>query len=191
MARMERLLRQEGVKRVIVKKSFPYPDRWKGWEWVDILPFYRSIADLLVLEHISCKGIQHNKSVVRLSASRLCPELRGAAERIAPLVRGISIDVPGEGARYAAWLHRQFGLPVRTAGEADVTVKFGPTDWTGGDVISLYEDALDLGGLCVSAQTSLLLEDDDPALLAALWECGSLDRKTLCVEGRKTLDKSL
>lgn len=184
--KLERLLRRWGIKRLILDSSFSHPERLSGWNMVDVLPFYRSIADLIALEYIRCKGVSHNRAVVALSASRVCPELRGTAERLSTMVRGIAIDVPEEGARYAAWLHRQFGLPIRTMEDADVTVAFSTTVGDEEDVISLCEGKLELGGVCVTAPELVLPEGSGPALLAALWECGSLDRKSLKLEVRKT-----
>lgn len=183
---MTSLLSRHGVGRLIVGKDFPYPDYLNGWDRVNVIPFYRGISDLLVLEQARCKGVSINRLIVAASAPRLCPELCGAVERLCPRVKGIVIDVPEEGERYAARLHRQFGLPVRGREEADVTLAFGPTSRKSGDVISLCEECLSLNGLRVSAPELDLPEGSDDGLLAALWERGSLDRKSLRID----LDKS-
>lgn len=188
---MERLLRQHGVRRLIIDEAFPYSDCLVNWSLVDALPFYRSIADLLALAQLRCKGILPNSAVVAVSAPRISPELRSAAERLCQLVKGIAIDVPEEGERYAAWLHRQFGLPIRAAGDADVTLAFAPVANAKGDLILLHQECLSLNGLRVTAPELDLPEGYDARLLAALWERGSLERKSLHIEGRKPLDKSI
>lgn len=179
--KIERIFLKNGVRRIMLPDNFPYTERFSSWKKIDPLPFYRSIADLLVLASLKNKNVDFEKAVVSLCAPRLCPELRQTAERLCPAVRGLAIDVPEEGERYAVWLHRQYGIPIRAAGWADVTVLFGPGTPGENTLISLYEENVSLAGLKVTAPELNLPEECQDQLLAALWECGSLERKSLKV----------
>lgn len=184
LRKLERLLRRAGVGRVLVPPDFPYPE-WAGqWRGVDPLPFYRAIADMLALAGLESRGLDPRRASVCLSAPRLNREVQETAERLCPVVRGLSIDVPGDGADYAAWLHRQYGVPIRNAAGADVTAAFGPETRGGGLVLRLCEEQLELGGLTVTAPGLELPEGCEAQLLCLLWERGGLERERLVIQSR-------
>lgn len=187
LRQLERRLRRWGVHRVIFCASPPEREELSGWARVDVLPFYRDIADLFALEALRCAGIARGAGVVALSGGRVSPELARAAERLVPVVRGVAIDVPGEGAAYAAWLHRRFGIAVRCAEQADAAVALGPGGRRGRDAVCLYEGGVELRGLRVRAEGFAPADSGDQGLLAALWECGGLSRKSLRLEGGNPL----
>ena len=149
---------------------------------MDALPFYRAVADLLALGALETAGLRPEQASVALSGPRLCPELRAAAERLYPQVRGLVINVPGEGAAYAAWLHRRYGLPVCPPERADVTVAFGPGGVHRGVALDLYEEGRNLAGMTVTAPELALPGECEEQLLAALWEQGGLKREKLRVK---------
>lgn len=181
LRKLKRLLAGERVKRLIIPAGFPYEDFFSDLGRVDALPFYRSIADMLALERLRLCGMEPKQAVIALSAPRLYPELTAAAMRLCPQVRGLLIDVPGEGERYAAWLHRAYGLPIGTPAHADVTVAFAPGSGRWGRVLLLSEERVSLAGLRVSAPSLELPRDCEQQLLAALWEQGLLGREALRV----------
>lgn len=178
LVRLEGQLRGLGVGRVVVPEGFSGLTRLRP---VDTLPFYRAVADVLVLEGLRLDGVAHPQGGVTLHAPWLCPELRRAAQRLCPLVRTLRIDVPGEGEDYARWLHRQYGLPVAPPeGPADVTASFGPGERAQGRVLRLYGRP-ELGGLRLSARGRMLPQECDQQLLALLWEQGAARREELYV----------
>lgn len=181
LRKLKRLLAREKVRRLIIPAGFPYEDFFSDLGRVDPLPFYRSIADLLALERLRLGGVGAKQAVVALSAPRLYPELTAAAMRLCPQVRGLLIDVPGEGARYAAWLHRAYGLPVGTPAHADVTVAFAPGGGRWGRELLLSEERVSLGGLHIAAPSLELPRNCEQQMLAALWEQGLLSREALRV----------
>lgn len=181
LRKLERLFRRAGVGRVIVPPDFPYPE-WAGqWRGVDPLPFYRAITDLLVLAGLEWRGLEPRRAAVCLSAPRLSREVRETAGRLCPVVKGLAIDVPGEGKAYAAWLHQQYGVPIWSAAGADVTAAFGPETQGGGLVLRLSEEETGLGGLRVTAPELALPEWCEAQLLCLLWERGALERERLVI----------
>ncbi len=181
LRKLKRLLEHERVRRIIIPAGFPYEDHFSDLGRVDPLPFYRSIADLLALERLRLGGVGPKEAVVALSGPRLYPELTAAAMRLCLQVRGLLIDVPGEGEQYAAWLHRAYGLPIGTPAHADVTLAFAPGGGRWGRVLLLSEERVSLAGLRVSAPSLELPRDCEQQLLAALWEQGLLSREALRV----------
>ena len=180
LRRARRFFEQNGVRRLILPESGE--NSWfSGFGRVDALPFYRAVADLLALGALETAGLRPEQASVALSGPRLCPELRAAAERLYPQVRGLVINVPGEGAAYAAWLHRRYGLPVCPPERADVTVAFGPGGVHRGVALDLYEEGRNLAGMTVTAPELALPGECEEQLLAALWEQGGLKREKLRV----------
>ena len=181
LGKLEGALIRAGAGRVLLRPDFPYRGLLRELRPVDPLPFWRAIADLLALSALERAGIRPERGRVALSAPRLCPELRTAAERLCPRVRGLVIDAPGVGEDYARWLHLHFGLPVTpiSAG-ADVTVAFGPGGGRWGRSLELYGQAK-LDGLAVTAEGTQLPEDCRDQVLALLWERGALSRETLMI----------
>lgn len=176
LRRAERALLKAGAGRVLLPEGFPYAAMLRGLRPVDPLPFWRAAADKLALRALERAGVSPRKGRVALSAPRLCPELRQAAERLCPQVKGLVIDVPGVGQDYARWLHLRYGLPVSppSAG-AEVTVAFGPGGGRWGTALELWGARPDLAGLTVSAPGLGLPEDCAAQVLALLWEQGGLD----------------
>ncbi len=180
LARLERQLRGVGVGRVVVPEGFSGLTRLRP---VDTFPFYRAVADVLVLEGLRLDGVAPKQGAVTLHGPWLCPELRRAAQRLCPLVRTLRIQVPGEGEDYARWLHQQYGLPVSPPeGPADVTASFGPGERGQGRVLCLYGQP-ELGGLRLAAQGRALPQAWDQQLLALLWEQGAVRREELYAPG--------
>lgn len=181
LQKLRRFFLDQGVRRVLFPGGFPYRSAFFEFGQVDPMPFYRGAADLLVLGSLRVRGIEPGRAVAALSAPRLCPELTAAAERLCPQVRGLLIDVPGDGERYAAWLHRQYGLPVASHTRADVTAAFGPGGGRWGSVLHLYGARASLAEVEITVPGIDLPADCGEQVMAALWELGRLDRGTIQV----------
>ena len=180
LGRAERKLCGAGAGRVVLPRGFPYGDRLRLLRPVDPLSMWRGAADVLALGALDAEGIPRRRGRVALAASRLCPELEYAAERLCPLVRGLLIDAPG-GEDYARYLQAKFGLPVTPpAAGADVTVAFGPTGGRWGRRLELHGTA-DLGGLTAAVEGVELPEDCWDQVLALLWEQGAVKPEKLIV----------
>lgn len=179
LRKLRRLLERQDIRRLVVPEDFPYGEFFQDFGRVEPLPFYRAVLDLLALGCLELDGITPNRAVVALSAPRLSPELTAAAMRLCPQVRGLLIDVPGEGTQYAGWLHRRYGLPVSPQAGADVTVALAPGGGRWGRVVELTEERVDLGGLTLTAPELELPPECGQQLLAALWERGLLERGML------------
>lgn len=177
LERLERTLRRAEVSRVILPPGFPHAGRLRLVHPVDPMPFYRDAADVLLLGWLRAHKIPPGQGRVALAGPRLCPELRGAAERLCPVVREIRIDVPEGGTDYAAWLQRTWGLPVTPAtAPVHVTAAFGPA---AGAELMLYGDRPGLDGLRLTAEGVALPPELEEPLLALMWEGGRLDRGAL------------
>lgn len=181
LRRLEGTLCGQGAGRVVLPLDFPYADKLHRLRPVEILPFYRAAADVLALGWLNTHGIPPEQGRVALAGPWLCPELRGAAERLCSQVRELAIRVPEEGEWYARQLHGQYGLPETPPGiNPDVTLAFGPVGGMSGPVITLYGQP-DLCGLELSAPGLTLPPGCEQPFLALLWEAGALERKSLRV----------
>ena len=180
LRRAERALARAGAGRVMLGEGFPYAGRFTLLRPVDVLPFRRGCADVLVLGALKLEGVPPERGRVALSAPRLCPELERAAERLCAHVRGLLIDAPG-GEDYARYLQAKYGLPVTppSAG-ADVTAAFGPGGGRWGRVVELDQGG-SLGGLALGAEGVELPADCAEQALALLWERGEVRREALTV----------
>ncbi len=184
LGRAERKLCGAGAGRVVLPRGFPYGDRLRLLRPVDPLSMWRGAADVLALGALDAEGIPRRRGRVALAASRLCPELEYAAERLCPLVRGLLIDAPG-GEDYARYLQAKFGLPVTPpAAGADVTVAFGPNGGRWGRRLELHGTA-DLGGLTAAVEGVELPEDCWDQVLALLWEQGAVKPERLIVRPKE------
>lgn len=175
--RLEKTLYRQGVGRVILPEGFPHTQRLELLRPVNVLPFYRGIADVLAMAWLEQCGIAVRQGRVALAASRLCPELCCAAERLCPQVRQLVIRVPEGGEDYARLLHSRYGLPVTPgSASADITLAFGPEERNGEPTLSLYGEG---PAIKLSVEGIDLPEDCAVPLLALLWERGYLVQKRL------------
>ena len=181
LERLERQMWKAGVGRVILPEGQVLTEGLSRLRPVDVLPFYRGVADVLALGVLDGLGVEREQGRVVLSAPWLRPELRLAAQRLCLQIRAVGIHVPGEGARFAQWMQRQYGLPViPPEAPAHVTVDFGQKALRRGKVLGLYEPP-DLGGWKVRAKGLELPEDCEQTVLALLWEIGVVRREELRV----------
>ena len=178
-----RALRRSGVLRTLVPPGF---QRWEqleacGLMRVSPLAFLRAQGAPLALGALERQGLAPDRSAVRLRGERVDRALARAAVELCPRVRHLIIDAPRGGKELAAWLRREFGIPILPAGEpAPVSLGFGPGGKPGtgeGEkemCLSLYGERLDLAGLSVTAPSLAWEDRGQLPLLAALWEEGRL-----------------
>lgn len=178
LRRAGRALRRSGAVRTLTPVGFA---QWElleacGLAPVDPLPFLRAQGAALALGALERQGLTPDREAVRLQALRADRELVRAAVELCPRVRHLVIDAPQGGRELAAWLRREFGVPVLPEGEgAAVALRFGPgTERETGVSLSLYGGRPDLAGLRVAAPGLDQEDRERLPLLAALWEAGRL-----------------
>ena len=174
-------LRRGGVVRALVPEGF---ENWAllegcGLHPVNPLPFLQAQGAQLALGALERRGVAPDRAVVALQGPRAGRELARAAVELCPRVRNLVIDAPRGGRELAAWLRREFGMPVLPPGEgAPVELCFGPAEKAGrgqGEVrLALYGAEPDLAGLSLSAPALAREDRGRLPLLAALWEGGRL-----------------
>ena len=184
LAQIRNAFRTHGVRRVVLSQSLPCAEQFREWRAVNPMPFYRGIADLLALGTLEDRNILPQSAVVGLAGARLTYEIEMTARRLCPLIRGISVDVPGEGEWFAGWLHREYGIAVRSFGESDVTLAFGPCARSGETCIDLTDEAEGSMQFYASVPGLWLPEGCEETMLAALWECGRLERSQIRINRR-------
>lgn len=184
LAQIRRAFHAHGVRRVVLSEKLSCTERFGEWNVVNPMPFYRGIADLLALSALEYRKIAPRSAVVRLCAPRLTYELAAAARRLCPLVRGISVDVPGEGEWFAKWLHKEYGIAVQGAGETDVTLAFGPCAHSADVHIDLSDEAAGRTALRATVPGLQLPEGCEEPMMAVLWECGRLERSQIRINRR-------
>lgn len=178
-----RALRRGGALRTLAPAGF---QQWAllencGLISVNPLAFLRAQGAPLALGALERQGLAPDRSAVTLRGERVDRELTRAAVALCPQVRHLVIDAPRGGSELAAWLRREFGIPVLPAGEpAPVSLGFGPREKAepdGGEAgvrLSLYGARPDLAGLTVTAPSLAREDQAQLPLLAALWEEGRL-----------------
>lgn len=178
LRRAGRDLRRRGALRVLVPGGF---GRWPllaalGLRPVETEGFVRAQSAPLALASLERRGLAPDRSAVALRGLRADYAMARAAAALCPRVRRLIIDAPGGGAELAAWLRREFGVPVLPPGERGaVALRFHPAGAGGAEpALALYGPAPDLGGLTLSAPALAEGDRADLPLLAALWEGGRL-----------------
>ena len=178
LRRAGRGLRRGGVLRTRVPKGF---DRWAlleeyGLRGIDPTDLVRGQSVPLALRALERRGVAPDRATVALRGLRADRDMARAAAQLCPQVRRLIIDAPGGGAELAAWLRREFGVPVLPPGEQGaLALRFHPAGVGGEEpALALYGPAPDLGGLTLSAPALAEGDRADLPLLAALWEGGKL-----------------
>ena len=185
MRRAVRALYQTGVRQVIWPQNCPWSLQEAGFVGIEVEPLYQAQADQLALGALARLGIPPGEGRVALVAQRLTIPLQRTAQRLCPQVRGLLIQVPGQGEDYARWLYGQYGLPMAPAGAgADVTVAFSPGGPRWGRGLEVYGPC-QLEGLRLAAPGLELPPDIEQPLLAQLWERGMVRGEDLVVTERK------
>lgn len=178
-----RQLRRQGIVRVLAPPEFAHWDLLenRGLRRVDPLPFLRCYAGELALAALLREGVAPQQGTVALRGRRVDRDMVRAAEFLCSRVRELAVSAPQGGAELAAWLRREYGMPVRPDGEGiTAAVRFAPCPApAGGRELILYDGPPDLTGISLRAAGLEGPDREDLPLLAALWETGRLEAQDL------------
>lgn len=181
LGRAGRWLERQGVRRVLVPKSF---DKWdvitrRGLAGVDPLPLYRTMAERFVLVELERRGVEAHRACVVLRGERIDADLARTARLLCPRVRSVVIQVEWGGDRLARELYWEFGAVAAKSEVGDVEVRFGGERQEGELVLCGQPELL---GLELEVAGLTLPEELEPLpLLACLWQTGRLKMEKLRV----------
>lgn len=181
LKRAGRSLCAGGAVRALVPAGFA---RWplllaSGLRPVDPGPFLRAQAAPLAATLLERQGLSPDRATVALRGHRADGEMLRAALALCPRVRRLTISAPRGGEQLAAWLRREYGLPILPAdapAQAALLLQPGtePEDANPCPALTLFGPEPDLAGLRLSAPDLAPTDREDLPLLSALWEGGRL-----------------
>lgn len=186
LKRAGRSLCAGGAVRALVPAGF---DRWPlllklGLRPVDPGAFLRAQAAPLAASLLERQGLAPDRATVALRGRRADGEMLRAALSLCPRVRRLTISAPQGGEELAAWLRREYGLPILPAdapAQASLLLQSGtePEDANPCPALTLFGPEPDLAGLRLSAPDLAPTDREDLPLLSALWEGGRLGPEQL------------
>ena len=186
LKRAGRSLCAGGAVRALVPAGF---DRWTlllklGLRPVDPGAFLRAQAAPLAASLLERQGLAPDRATVALRGRRADGEMLRAALALCPRVRRLTISAPRGGEQLAAWLRREYGLPILPAdapAQAALLLQPGtePEDANPCPALTLFGPEPDLAGLRLSAPDLAPTDREDLPLLSALWEGGRLGPEQL------------
>ena len=186
LKRAGRSLCTGGAVRALVPTGF---DRWPlllalGLRPMDPGPFLRAHAAPLTASLLERHGLAPDRATVALRGRRADGEMLRAALDLCPRVRRLTISAPQGGEELAAWLRREYGLPILPAdapAQAALLLQPGtePEDANPCPALTLFGPEPDLAGLRLSAPDLAPTDREDLPLLSALWEGGRLGPEQL------------
>lgn len=171
-------LRMGGILRVLVPGDF---DRWPllerfGLRPVEVESFVRNQSVPLTLELLERRDVPPDRATVALRGVRADRDMARTAAALCLQVRSLVVDAPRGGEELAAWLRREFGVPVLPPGEGcHAALCFHPDCPRREETaLELYGPRPRLAGLTLSAPRLAEGDREDLPLLSALWEGGKL-----------------
>ena len=186
LKRAGRSLCTGGAVRALVPAGF---DRWPlllalGLRPMDPGPFLRAHAAPLTASLLERQGLAPDRATVALRGQRADGAMLRAALALCPRVRRLTISAPRGGEELAAWLRREYGLPILPAdapAQAALLLQPGtePEDANPCPALTLFGPEPDLAGLRLSAPDLAPTDREDLPLLSALWEGGRLTAEQL------------
>ena len=186
LKRAGRSLCAGGAVRALVPAGF---DRWPlllklGLRPVDPGAFLRAQAAPLAASLLERQGLAPDRATVALRGRLADGEMLRAALALCPRVRRLTISAPQGGEELAAWLRREYGLPILPAdapAQAALLLQPGtePEDANPCPALTLFGPEPDLAGLRLSAPDLAPTDREDLPLLSALWEGGRLGPEQL------------
>lgn len=190
IGRCARVLRKNGVRRVLVSNSVPFDGEalrpW-GVEPVSEVPLLRRCGSLLALSALEHLRIPPEKGTVALRGKSLSTDLCRTAHVLCPRVRQLVLSFASDKEPLARQLHDKYGMSVLweengVCGDVSLQFEAGARSKCPLE-LKLYAPKPDLCGAALTAP-GLPLWADVPDLmqLAALWECGALPPKRLQAE---------
>ena len=188
LKRAGRSLCAGGAVRALVPAGFA---RWplllaSGLRPVDPGAFLRAQAAPLAASLLERQGLAPDRATVALRGRRADGEMLRAALALCPRVRRLTISAPQGGEELAAWLRREYGLPILPAdapAQAALLLQPGtePEDANPCPALTLFGPEPDLAGLRLSAPDLAPTDREDLPLLSALWEGGRLGPEQLTI----------
>ena len=181
LRRAVRLLARQGVRRVLVPKTF---DGWQelirgGLRGVDPVPLCRAMADRLVLTELDRREVETRRACVALRGEYVDADLERTARLLCPRVRTLIIQVEWGGERLARELYRTFGAATQPERKPNAVVRFSGERKPGELVLCGQPELL---GLEMEPESLTLPEDlEEMPLLTALWQSGRLSLEELRV----------
>lgn len=186
LKRAGRSLCAGGAVRALVPAGF---DRWPlllklGLRPVDPGAFLRAQAAPLAASLLERQGLAPDRATVALRGQRADGAMLRAALALCPRVRRLTISAPQGGEELAAWLRREYGLPILPAdapAQAALLLQPGTESEDAGPcpALTLFGPEPDLAGLRLSAPDLAPTDREDLPLLSALWEGGRLGPEQL------------
>lgn len=178
LRRAGRSLWQGGARRTLVPPDFQH---WALLAACGLLPvdpssFLQAQSAALTMGALEQKGVAPDRATVALRGLRADRGMARAAAELCPKVRHLVIAAPRGGRELAAWLRREFGVPILPEGEpVQVALCFHPAAGGQGETaLELYGLSPDLAGLRLTAPALAEEDQSDLSMLAALWEGGRL-----------------
>ena len=173
-------LRLGGALRVLVPEGF---GRWPlleslGLRQVDPETFVRAQSVPLALGLLERKGLAPDRATVALRGLRADRAMARTAAELCTKVRHLVVDAPRGGEELAAWLRREFGVPILPPGEGGQAALHFQEGCARVEetALDLYGPAPQLAGLTLTAPALAGEDRENLALLSALWEGGKLGR---------------
>lgn len=186
LRRAARVLLRNGCRRVLAAPNF---DGWPileeaGLRRVEPGSLCAALAPRLALAWLERASIPPERSTVALAGRRVDRALFEAAAALAPRVRALAVEVPGEGAELLRCLAGEYGLPaLEGRAGADVILCFPGAAGEGRGELVLWGGCPRLDGLTLTAGERSLPPGLDPLpLLEVLWEEGALLSAEIAVE---------
>lgn len=185
LQRAARGMSRRGVRRVLVPSGFGQWEQLEFWNLIPVCPaplvrYKAGETGLAALERL---GASPDRSTVALRAGRADRDMVRAACALCPHVRNLIIDAPRGGRELAAWLRREFGIPILPPGEqGTVALRFevGEEGEEGEEhTLHLYGQQPDLKGVTFFVPSLAEEERKDLPLLTLLWERGRLQGEEL------------
>lgn len=187
--RAARLLRRQGIARVLLPEDFPYRDQLEEWGIypVETGEFCRRLAAPICLAALKQVDILPVDATVVLRGERVTRAMRMSALALCPQIKNLLIAAPTGGGGLQKELRREYGVPVLEDGGArtpDVAVHFAPAAGEGKVVVDLSGPFPSVETFTFTLKSADLPEDCARLpLMAVLYETGRLDPGDIAVFG--------
>lgn len=186
MRRAVRVLRGNGVRRVLAPPEFPC---WQqlaqgGILPVDTVPFLQGMSVPLAMAALERSGVVPEQATVMLAGRTATKAFCRAAIDLCPLVQNLVITAPTGGAALANYLRREFGLPlVEYCRSPHLILLFSEMSMeSAAPVLHLHTPPSGILGFTLRPKDIDLPENCEALpLMAVLWETGRFTAKDIVV----------
>lgn len=167
------LLRERHVNRVLLPEGWEFWQsfRRQGLQIVNTGALRTALTPAWAVTSLQRKGLEPQQATLRLWGERENASMYTVARALCPMVRCLSIDVPG-GSEIAQLLHAEFGMPVlpMRRGRADLDLAFAP------------DPQLSNCTVCLKECDVLPVEGGNMEILCVLWENGRIFTEDIAVK---------